>query len=75
MILYSYLRVLVQGQGQSQDVNQVRLNILDRVGPNSEYGLNTELFFFENEWIPNIRFSKMVEYQIVLFGLNYSNTK
>ena len=37
-----------------------------KVGPKSEYGMNTELFFFEYEQIPNstIR-SQLFEYQIV----------
>ena len=38
-----------------------------RVGPNSEYGLNTEYRI--------ICFLKMNEYWTVVFGLNYSNTK
>ena len=37
-----------------------------KVGPKSEYGMNTELFFFEYDQIPNrtIR-SQLFEYQIV----------
>ena len=40
---------------------------VSRVGPNSEYGPNTKYRI--------IRFLKMNEYRIALFGLNYSNIK
>ena len=37
-----------------------------KVGPNSEYGMNTELFFFEYEQIPNSTiWSQLFEYQLV----------
>ena len=37
-----------------------------KVGPKSEYGMNTELFFFEYEQIPNSTiWSQLFEYQII----------